>query len=412
MVFKKNTVCVIVRNELDDDPRVSKTVDTIANSFKSNDQFQLDVVCFVDNKKPRVEKRELYTIYRYDYGLTKAKEIRSKVVESSKAMDKEQSIQEINGSEVAFFYLLYLNLKFTKLIIKRKASVYYANDLDVLPTAWFLSRIHRSKLIYDSHELYNEQSPLYTRNLKKLYAFMERFIIKQCNEVITVNESISNELSSRYGIPKPHVIMNYPRFEKSSNISHNSPQHVKILYHGGFAKERGIEEIIESMKYADERFLLYLRGFDESDNSPYKKFLNNIIVSNNLSNKVFFIPKVPMKDLIKSIDSFDIGIIPYKPTCLNNRYASPNKTFEYMMGGLALAVSDIPEQRKIIDTYNNGVYFNPDSPNDISQSLNSILDDPARISHMKNESLYAAKNFLNWETQEYKIVLIMNRYII
>jgi glycosyltransferase involved in cell wall biosynthesis len=241
---------------------------------------------------------------------------------------------------------------------------------------------------------------------------MERFIIKRCNEVITVNESISNELSTRYNIPKPHVIMNYPCFEKSSNISYNLNQNIKILYHGGFAKERGIEEIIESMKYTDKRFLLYMRGFDESDNNPYKKFLNNIIESNNLSNRVFFIPRVPMKDLIKSIDSYDIGIIPYKPTCLNNLYASPNKTFEYMMGGLALAVSDIPEQRKIIDTYKNGVYFNPNSPKNISDSLNSILEDPARISEMKNKSLHAAEQFLNWEKQEYKLISIISQYII
>src|SRR3989304_9106168 len=41
-------------------------------------------------------------------------------------------------------------------LIKEKADVYHANDLDTLFSCAIAARVNRSKLVYDSHELYLE----------------------------------------------------------------------------------------------------------------------------------------------------------------------------------------------------------------------------------------------------------------
>ncbi|MFW5879263.1 MAG: glycosyltransferase family 4 protein, partial [bacterium] len=85
------------------------------------------------------------------------------------------------------------------LLVKQNADIYHAHDCSTLLECYIASRIKRSKLVYDSHELY-------IRNYgnksfgEKIYSLIEKKLIKKVNKIITVNEFIARELQDRYNL--------------------------------------------------------------------------------------------------------------------------------------------------------------------------------------------------------------------
>lgn len=398
-MIEKIKIVHIVRNDIDNDPRVSKYITTLKEKLNP-DEFEIVGISYV-NEVPKTHEQKKESNIKLDSGIGKIK----KIMKILKIKPKNY----IDGTPKAFFYLIFLNIYFTFITRKVKADIYHVHDLDVLPVGFILSKLYKAKLIYDAHELFPECSPTFDKNLKKLLRFVERICIERCDEVITVNKSIANELYRNYHIKKPHVIMNFPQYQECNNKKEDYTK-IHLYYHGGLALGRGLYEIVESMKYIDERCILFIRGVDTLD-GYFTKELDKKIKEYNLEKRIFFIPPVNMIDMIQSIDDYDIGILAYKPVCLNNYYASPNKTFEYLMGGLALAVPNIPEQKDIIKKCGVGITFDPENPIDIANKINEFISNINNIKYAREKSILCAKEFYNWEIQEPLIMGIYNKLI-
>jgi glycosyltransferase involved in cell wall biosynthesis len=320
-------------------------------------------------------------------------------------------------------YLLILNLVFSYFLSNidiyskaryKKSDIYHATDLVTLLAGFLLKKRNGGKLVYDTHELWIDSIDNYPPLLKKFLKYYEGFLIRRADAVITVNESIANELVQRYNINPPLVALNCPFYSESKNMK-DTYDEFKLLYHGVFIKDRGLEEIITSMQYVSDNCKLYLRGYDgyvvRGVEGDYIKSLKEIVNVLNLNNRVIFLDPVEMVDMVKSIDNYDIGMMPYVPSNMNQLYASPNKTFEYMMGGLAVSVSNIPEQVRFVVNNFVGMSFEPRDPKDIARVINVMISDADALKQMKKNALYYAKNNYNWEIQGEKIVRLYESII-
>jgi glycosyltransferase involved in cell wall biosynthesis len=103
-----------------------------------------------------------------------------------------------------------------------------------------------------------------------------------------------------------------------------------------------------------------------------------------------------MVDLVRSAAEHDIGLFALPDHSLQNIYVLPNKFFEYMMAGLALCVSDLPEMARILKRHALGVLIDAVTPEAIAAATNR-LDRPA-IDAYKGAVLAAARKF-NWENE-------------
>ena len=98
-----------------------------------------------------------------------------------------------------------------------------------------------------------------------------------------------------------------------------------------------------------------------------------------------------------------MGVIPYKPIGLNNYYTTPNKLFEYMLAGIPIAASRVPELRRFVEGHALGLTFDPDDPRDIASTLNFLLADRSALTEMREHSREAARRFV-WENEVPKLV--------
>ncbi|MEK7142939.1 MAG: glycosyltransferase [Patescibacteria group bacterium] len=284
---------------------------------------------------------------------------------------------------------------------KFKPKIVYANDLDTLLAGYCIKKKTGAKLVYDAHEIWTEQGLEIPKPFILFFKMIEQILIKRIDAFVTVNQSIIKEISRRYHyqfkVPAV-VIYNCPLYQKSR--FRPSQKKIKILYQGRYSPYRGLEQTIESFRWLDKKYNFYLRGVgDEMTRIRLQKLVQKF----HLSSRVKFLPPVAPDQLVKEARFADIGVVSYLPVNINNRLCTPNKIFEYMMAGLVLACSDLPELRKIVKKYQNGVLFNPDNPQSIAQALNLLAKDPRRLNQMKKNSLLAAQK-INWQNEQKKLI--------
>jgi len=290
---------------------------------------------------------------------------------------------------------------------KFRPDIIHANDLDTLLAGWFIKQKTGAKLVYDAHEIWTKQGLLLPKTVLLTFSWLERFLIKKIDAFVSVNESIIQETSKMYNyhfkIPTL-VIFNCPNYELIQFAAHRRKK-VFILFQGRYCFDRGLEQLAESARYLEDNAEIHFRALGDP---PTKKRLEEIVKKFGLQKKVKFFDPVPMDQMVKSAKSADIGVISYIPVNINNRLCTPNKLFEYMMAGLALAVSNLPELSRVVKNHQNGVTFNPRSPKSIAESLNRLVKERKTVEKMRQNSLNAAKKY-SWEEEEKKLLNLYRR---
>jgi glycosyltransferase involved in cell wall biosynthesis len=296
-------------------------------------------------------------------------------------------------------------------------TVYHAHDLNTLPVAWLAARRDKAELVYDSHELYVERNKLNpsSKAWKWFQRKVEGFLIRRCDAVFTVNESLAGEMAKRYNIAMPGVIMNTPaKFTKADlallgngrlRSELNIPVERKLLlYVGAITFNRGLEELIQSLRHLPDCFLVFM-GYG---NAKFKQGLAGHAEQTGVSDRFSFFGPVPTDRVIHYAAGADLGVAPIANACLSYYYCSPNKLFEYMNAGLPVIASNFPELEKVVLGHHIGLTFDPADPQDIARAARRILDDPELATLMRQNALSTAGRY-NWGNEAEKLVGIYGR---
>lgn len=289
--------------------------------------------------------------------------------------------------------------------VRARADAYHAHDLVTLPVAWAAARWRRAWLVYDAHELFTEIGRLGALP-RVAFRVLEGLLIGRADRVITVNPSIAAELSRRYGVPEPVVLMNCPRTagvaanRKGSGLRARVglPPDVPIaLYQGMFTPHRGLENLVEAASRFHRARLVFM-GW-----GGLREALERLAREKGVADRVFFTDGVPLQDLLSFTAGADVGLIPYRNIGLNNYYTSPNKLFEYCAAGVPVAASRFPELVRIVEGMHIGRTFDPERPEEIAAAVNAIVDDPAEQARYGENASRAGREF-TWENESKKLI--------
>lgn len=366
-------ICMMVGNDVTSDPRVTRE----ANSL--GPRYVVKVIGATSDKKATEQEQAL-----------NCNILRVKRGDSAGRSNLFLKVLERVITHCKIAYLAY----------QQRADVYHAHDLDMLPFAFLIARLRRAKVVYDSHELWVEQRADFPKWLKPPINWAEKYFIRRVDAVITVNHSIAHELMERYNIHQlPTVIHNFSsHYDQSKHVEtvRNRPV---VLYHGGYSRDRGLEEVVESVSRVSTDVIFTFRGKGSLESE-----LRNRVKELHVTDKVQFFDPVSLGQLIEKASSADIGIIPYKPTCLNNYYSLPNKLSEYAMAGLAICASDLPEIRRLNEQYQFGELFDPYDPDSIAAAINKLASDSEYLARCKRNALTWAETIGNWEAEQPKLL--------
>lgn len=292
------------------------------------------------------------------------------------------------------------------------ADVYIAHDLPMLPTAVKCAREHGGAAVYDSHELWTEQE--FDEHTRACWSVLESKWIGQADAVIAVNASIAEELRRRYALSEVTVVHNadraLPWSPSAPRLFHAAfdlpPEAKVVLFQGGFSLTRNLDTLIAAFRHiADPNIHLVMLGWGEASAS-----LQKTVSRLGLHNRVHFHPKVPQDELLGFTRAADLGVIPYQPICLNNRYCTPNKLFEFIAAGLPILASDLPELRRFVAGFDVGLLGDTSTPEALAALIDGYFADPSlRIRFRAN--LRRAQDKACWEAEAPCFLHAMDRAI-
>ncbi|MFI5013596.1 MAG: glycosyltransferase [Hyphomicrobiales bacterium] len=279
------------------------------------------------------------------------------------------------------------------------ADIYVANDWNMLPVAQRLAAMHGGSYVYDSHEYATEELPeslawrLFERGL---VVRIEGAHIHGAALVSTVSEGIAEHLMRDYGLAvEPMVVRNVPqiRIGAGSLSPFREDGEIVVLFHGGITEHRGLHIVVDSVRLWRPGRRLVLRG---PIGEAYRRRLEAIIDTHALRGRVDIEPPVAADRLIEAAAAADVGIVSLPDTSVENRFALPNKIFEYVSAGLALLVPQLDELAKIVRQHENGRVFVGLSAQAVAGAVNDL--DMAMINAFKAKSRLAARVMV-WERE-------------
>jgi glycosyltransferase involved in cell wall biosynthesis len=290
-------------------------------------------------------------------------------------------------------------------IFKTRARVYHAHNIHVGPPLWLLARIRRAALVYDAHELYGERDGSSPRLGTFVERRIERFLVRHSDRVITTNSSRAEVLKERHGRGEIEVLQNVPWTvsELTPRDPGFPPDATILLYQGGiYAEGRGFRQTIDALTTLDDVHLVIIGFGREADLVR----LDEWAAEASVTDRVHVLPPRPFAELVQTAAAANIGLVPITPRTLNEYLGDTNKLFEYLMAGLPVVASDLPEIRRVVMSGQPppGELFDPESSSSISDAVRRVLSD--RYEQRRSEARHLALSTFNWDIEQRRLLAL------
>jgi glycosyltransferase involved in cell wall biosynthesis len=285
--------------------------------------------------------------------------------------------------------------------LKKKAdknTILHANDLDALLPNYLISKKLNIPLIFDSHEIFSEMPAIQGKMSQKLWRYLQKSVVPNIKFMITASSGYANWFKNQYGVD-PVVVQNAPRkLDFTIEIPENNPR--ILLYQGVINPFRGIDKAILAMKHLDNVI------FKIAGDGPKKKEYEELIIKENLQNKVEFLGKLLPEDLRKITLTADCGMSIEENGGESYFYSLPNKVLDCIQARVPLILSSLPEMQNIKNQFDVGEIIKDHQPLNIAESVNLILNKGRKNYQPELEK---AANILCWENEEVKLLQVFEK---
>jgi glycosyltransferase involved in cell wall biosynthesis len=291
------------------------------------------------------------------------------------------------------FYLEFNIRLFFYLLFTRFDAV-CAIDLDTIAPCTVVARLKGRPVIYDAHEYFTEVIEVVKRPLvRKIWLGVESCFVPKCNVAYTVSESIKNIMNDKYGT-NFRLIRNIARLEEYPPVIKGEKY---MIYIGVVNAGRGLEQLVEAMKYIDSK--LYICGdgdiFDQL--VAYTQELG-------VEQKVKFFGFVQPDQLKVLTRNAWLGFLLLDASSPSYYYSLANKFFDYIHAGIPQITVDFPEYRLINEKYKVAELI-PLKVEEIVMAVNKLLHNRDYYDSLV-ENTIAARAEYNWQKESERLLEI------
>jgi len=378
------TILIISYSSLHTDPRILRQVQALKNDYKiatiGLTRIKDDSILFYPFKSSHKKSLSQKLLYLLPLLFNKLIYILLLLLNRKKYIEK--SLKERLNPDKIFSY----NIKQPDVII--------ANDWDGLYMASVLKSKYswKANIYYDAHEYSPNQfsASIIWRLLRKPVIVDT---IKKCKDYITVMstvcEGIAREYEGFFGFPNGFVkiVTNAAEYQNDLKPNEIHGNKIRLIHHGGAARLRKLELMIEMMQHlnSDNYELTFMLIHP---NNNYYNYYNYLVRKSKKFRNIKFIEPVSFSEIPKTLNNYDIGVYILMPESFNQKYALPNKLFEFVQARLAVAIGPSIEMVKIVDAYNLGVHSKTFSPKSLAESISNLTTEKI-MQFKRNSDKYA-----------------------
>jgi glycosyltransferase involved in cell wall biosynthesis len=281
-----------------------------------------------------------------------------------------------------FFYLLF-----------KKMDCICAIDLDTILPCYFISKIKKTKRVYDAHELFCEMKEIVTRPvIYKIWKKIERYTVPKFSSGYTVNKPIADEFKTMYGV-NYEVIRNIALLKEIQPIEKKEKF---ILYQGAVNEGRSFETLMPAFKSINCKLIICGDG-------NFMQQARQLVDENQLRDKVIFKGKINPDELTAITQQAYIGLTLFDDKGLSNYYSLANRFFDYLHAGIPQLCVNYPVYKEINSELPIAILIDDISSINIASQLNNLLANEVVYNELQQNCL-KLRQTLNWQQEEKKLI--------
>ncbi len=239
----------------------------------------------------------------------------------------------------------------------RPVRVIHCHSLPCLPASTILHAISGAPIVYDAHELETERMG-WSLPLRLGAKILEVACLPAVSTTLVVSESIRTWYRRHRFMRSIHTVRNLPRRPSSlprrTGILRRAlglrEADFVCLYQGAMGNGRGINVLLESFAEVRDKHLVFM---------GYGPDVDKVLMAASTCANIHYLAAVPPDVLYDYTADADVGLALIEDQCLSYRYCLPNKLFEYMVCGVPVIASDLPEMRRSVESLLGGWVVEP-----------------------------------------------------
>jgi len=294
-------------------------------------------------------------------------------------------------------------LRLLRACLAQDADVYHCHEPDALLIGVLAKYLKGKRVVYDIHEHWPSEIPydigvrngtLMQRVLSALISSVELVLARRTESTFAVSESVAARFRES-GI-EPTILSNYSIADL--DIPYNPDRNGRNLMFmaGNLQSFHGVDECIQAVSRVRERYpdvSLTLVGNVRED-------LNERINESSRNRFVTSTGFLPYWAMYEKLNEGVAGLLVFQPTYYNISIGLPNKLFDYMLLGLPVIASDLPEIRNIVSKADCGILVEPANVRDIADAITYLFDHPEEAQRMGANGRRAVLERYNWSWME------------
>lgn len=295
----------------------------------------------------------------------------------------------------------------TRLASAQPADWIIAHTQTVLPAAAAAAKHWNARLGFDCEDLLSETGDTSCEAIRTI----ECRYLSECQYISVTSNCMAAHLVKAYGIVEPVVLHNVFPVSLADGLTppHARPVHQPLRVHWvsqTLGVDRGLQDIFEASARLKEEVELHLRGHaSEGQKATILKLAERC----GVAGIVKLHPLIEHDEVIKSMGTYDVGLALERPNKGNQSITVSNKLFSYMLAGLAIAATDTPGQREILDQVPTAGFLYPAGNSTVlAEKLGNWINNPGLLLTAKQAAWDAARSKFCWDVEETKFLQLLS----
>lgn len=249
---------------------------------------------------------------------------------------------------------------------------------------------------------------------EKLLKWAEEIQWNSADAILTISNVAKKIMIEQYGVNPAKIIVNPNGVDSEIFRPDNDARKlIREKYHisdnyvqgfvGTFGTYHGLEYLAQSIKETISRVPSAIFIF--VGDGELRPKVEEIIKTNNVSNKVIFTGLIPYSEVPAYLSACDVLHTP----CVNNEdsseyFGSPTKLFEYMAMQKPIVATKVGQQGDILQHNINAYLVDEKSPEQIAFAIKSLADDSSLANTIANNARQDAIEKWDWKNNVTRII--------
>jgi len=212
----------------------------------------------------------------------------------------------------------------------------------------------------------------------------------------TSSAEIADAYRANYGVGAVVIHNTFPLPRRPPDFGRGDAGVLRLYWFSQtIAAGRGLEETIKAIAAAGITATLTLRG---RPHDGYLATLDALAAGCGARVTIRHEPPAAPDAMVDLARGHDVGLAIEQPLSRNRQLCLPNKTFTYILAGLAVAISDLPGQHALgVDLAPGGALVPPTDVAALAAVLAGWAEDPAALARARQAAWQAANRRWHWE---------------